>query len=255
MMLKSPEDIAALRVGGKRLAAIMKQLAKAVQPGVSTKDIDDLATKLILEGGDETSLLNYMPHGSDRPYPATICVSVNDEVVHGIPNESPRIFSEGDIVSLDLVLTHDGRYVDMALTVPVGEVDQKAKDLMAVTKEALQAGIRVARAGNTIGDIGHAIQTTVEKSGFSVVSELGGHAVGHAVHEFPYIPNTGKAGKGTVLKVGMVLALEPIVNEGSPDLYMEDDGYTYKTQDGGRSAHFEHSIVITDGDPEILTVE
>ncbi len=255
MILKSTEDIAALRVGGKRLAAIMKKLAKAVQPGVSTKDIDDMATKLILEGGDETSLLNYMPHGSERPYPATICVSVNDEVVHGIPNESPRIFSEGDIVSLDLVLTHDGRFVDMAVTVPVGEVDQKAKDLMAVTKEALQAGIRVARAGNTVGDIGHAIQKTVEKSGFSVVAELGGHAVGHAVHEFPYIPNTGKPGKGTVLKAGMVLALEPIVNEGSPDLYLEEDGYTYTTQDGGRSAHFEHSIVITDGDPEILTVE
>jgi methionyl aminopeptidase len=253
MIIKNEKDIEALRVGGKRLAAIMKKLAKAVLPGVSTKDIDDLATKLILDGGDETSLLNYLPHGSERPFPATICVSVNDEVVHGIPNEAPRIFSEGDIVSLDLVLTHDGRFVDMALTVPVGSVDQKAKELMAATKAALQAGIRVARGGNTIGDIGHAIQTTVEKAGFSVVSELGGHAVGHAVHEFPYIPNVGKAGKGMTLKPGMVLALEPIVNEGSPDLYLEDDGYTYKTQDGGRSAHFEHSILITEGDPEILT--
>jgi methionyl aminopeptidase len=254
MLLKTADDIQALRVGGKRLAAIMKKLAKEVQPGVSTKDIDDLATKLIRAGGDETSLLNYMPHGSERPYPATICISVNDEVVHGIPTESPRIFSEGDIVSLDLVLTHDGRFVDMAITVPVGKVDQKAQELMAATKDALSAGIRVARAGNTIGDIGHAIQTSVEKSGFSVVTELGGHAVGHAVHEFPYVPNTGKPGKGAVLKPGMVLALEPIVNEGSPDLYLEDDGYTYKTQDGGRSAHFEHSIVITDGEPEILTV-
>lgn len=253
MMIKTKDDIEVLRVGGKRLAAIMKKLTKEVRPGVSTKDIDDLATKLILDGGDETSLLNYMPHGSERPYPATICISVNDEVVHGIPNESPRIFSEGDIVSLDLVLTHEGRFVDMAVTVPVGEVDQKAKELMAVTKAALQAGIRAAKAGNTIGDIGYAIQTTVEKSGFSIVSELGGHAVGHAVHEFPYVPNTGKAGRGIKLKEGMVLALEPIVNEGSGDLYLEEDGYTYKTQDGGRSAHFEHSIVITDGDPEILT--
>lgn len=253
MLIKSEEDIKALRKGGKRLAEIMKKLCAAVQPGVSTHDIDRLARTLIEEGGDTPSLLLYQPHGSDRPFPATICISVNDEIVHGIPNEVPRIFSEGDIVGLDLVLTHNGRFVDMAVTVPVGEIDGESKKLLEVTKEALHAGIRAARAGNTIGDIGHAIQKTIEKSPFSIVTELGGHAVGHEVHEYPYIPNIGKPGKGMTLKPGMVLALEPIVNEGSDELYLADDGYTYKTQDGKRSAHFEHSILITDGDPEILT--
>lgn len=254
MLIKTDEDIKFLRIGGKHLAEIMRALSEAVQPGVSTEHIDAMAEKLIREMGDEPALLLYQPHGSPRPYPATICISINDEIVHGIPNEAPQIFSEGDIVGLDLVLAHEGRYVDMAMTVPVGDVDERAEKLMRVTKEALHAGIRAARAGNTIGDIGHAIETSVEPSGFSIVTELGGHAVGHAVHEHPYIPNVGKKGKGMTLKPGMVLALEPIVNEGSEDLYLLDDGYTYKTQDGGRSAHFEHSIVITDGDPEILTV-
>lgn len=255
MIIKNEADIVALREGGKRLAKIMKKLASAVKAGVSTEEIDELATKLILAGGDEPALLRYLPHGSERPFPATICISVNDEVVHGIPNEAPRIFGEGDIVSLDLVIKHDGRFVDMALTVPVGTVDEKAKKLMDATKKSLQAGIRAAKMGNTIGDIGFAIEQAIIPTGFSIVTELGGHAVGHAVHEYPYIPNTGKAGKGMKLKPGMVLALEPIVNEGSAELFMLDDGYTYKTQDGGRSAHFEHSILITDGDPEILTVE
>ena len=253
MLIKNEQDIVALREGGKRLSRIMKKLAQEVKPGVSTADIDALATKLILDGGDEPALLHYLPHGSERPFPATICISVNDEVVHGIPNEAPRIFGEGDIVSLDLVIQHDGRFVDMATTVPVGSVDEKATKLMEVTKKSLQAGIRAARVGNTIGDIGYAIEQVIIPSGFSIVTELGGHAVGHAVHEYPYIPNTGKPGKGMKLKEGMVLALEPIVNEGSEELFMLDDGYTYKTQDGGRSAHFEHSVLITDGDAEILT--
>lgn len=254
MLIKNEDDIKRLREGGKRLAIIMKKLVAEVKPGMSTEEIDMLATRLIEDGGDEPALLRYLPHGSERPYPATICISVNDEVVHGIPNESPRIFGEGDIVSLDLVLRHEALYVDMAVTVPVGRVDEKAKRLIEVTKKALQAGIRASRAGNTIGDIGHAIEQSVLPSGFSVVKELGGHAVGHAVHEYPYIPNYGKSGKGMTLKPGMVLALEPIVNEGSPDLYLADDGYTYKTQDGSHSAHFEHSILITEDDPEILTV-
>jgi methionyl aminopeptidase len=254
MLIKNEEDIVALREGGRRLSNIMKKLAAAVVPGASTQDIDHLARTLIEDGGDTPSLLLYQPHGSDRPFPATICISINDEIVHGIPNEVPQIFSEGDIVGLDLVLTHDGRFVDMAVTVPVGSIDENALKLMEVTKKALQAGIRAAKAGNTIGDISHAIQTVVEASPFSIVDELGGHAVGHEVHEYPYIPNVGKAGKGMTLKPGMVLALEPIVNEGSAELYLADDGYTYKTQDGKRSAHFEHSILITDGDPEILTV-
>lgn len=253
MLIKNEDDIRALREGGKRLAKIMKKLASHVKPGVSTEEIDELATKLIVDGGDEPALLRYLPHGSERPFPATICISVNDEVVHGIPNESPRIFGEGDIVSLDLVIQHDGRFVDMAVTVPVGTVDEKSQKLMDATKKSLQAGIRAAKAGNTIGDIGHAIEQAIIPTGFSIVTELGGHAVGHAVHEYPYVPNTGKPGKGMKLKPGMVLALEPIVNEGSDELFMLDDGYTYKTQDGGRSAHFEHSILITDGDPEILT--
>jgi len=251
--IKTPEDIEILREGGKRHAFILKKIAKFVAPGVSTKDLDDLAAKLIAEGGDKAAFLGYKPYGAKRPYPASICVSVNDAVVHGIPNEEPYILKTGDIVTLDLGLDHKGMITDMAVTVPVGKIDAKAKKLLKITKESLDLGIKVVKPGNTTGHIGEAIESHVSQYGFGVVEELAGHGVGYSVHEDPYIPNYGKAGEGETLVSGMVIAIEPIINEGSKKIRLDKDGYTYRTADGLRSAHFEHTVVITDSGCEILT--
>lgn len=251
--IKTKEEIEILREGGKRLAFILQEVAKAVKPGVSTADLNNLADKLAKENGDIASTYNYRPKGSKRPYPASICVSINDEVVHGIPNEFPKILKEGDIVSLDMCLTHKGLVTDSAVTVPVGKIDSVAAKLINVTKESLYAGIKAAKGNKNLGDIGYAVERVAKSNGFSVVEDLCGHGVGYNVHEDPYIPNYGKRGKGDRLKPGMVMALEPMFNEGKKDIYLDKDGYTYKTRDGSRSAHFEHTIVITSGEPEILT--
>lgn len=252
-LIKTPDDIAKLRVAGKRLAAILRTLTHAVRPGVSTKELDLIAEGLIREGGDEPAFLNYQPYGADFPYPATLCISVNDEVVHGIPSEG-RILAEGDIVGLDLGLIHQGVIVDSAVTVPVGTIPPKIEALLAATKEGLKQGIARALPGNRIGDIGHAIESVAKKEKLFVVEELGGHGVGHAVHEDPYIPNYGAPGKGQLLKPGMVLALEPIFNLGTKEVFLDRDGYTYRTADGKPSAHFEHTILITEGEPEVFTI-
>ena len=180
-------------------------------------------------------------------------MSLNDEVVHGIPNENPAILKEGDIVSLDMCLTHKGLITDSALTVPVGKIDSIAQKLINVTKESLYVGIKSAKGNKNTGDIGYAVERVAKANGFSVVEDLCGHGVGYSVHEDPYIPNYGERGRGDKLKPGMVIAIEPMFNEGKKDIYLDKDGYTYKTRDGSRSAHFEHTIVITSGDPEILT--
>ncbi len=251
--LKSAEDIAILREGGKRHAFILNELVKAVAPGVSTKDIDDLASKLVTEGGDKAAFLNYKPYGAKRPFPASLCVSVNDAVVHGIPNEKPYILQEGDIVTLDLGLVHKGLITDMAITVPVGKIDKEATKLLKATKEALALGIKQAKPGNTTGHIGEAIESHVAPQGFGIVEELAGHGVGYKVHEDPYVPNYGVAGEGADLVPGLVIAIEPIVNEGTHEIVLDKDGYTYRTKDGKRSAHFEHTIVITEKGCEVLT--
>ena len=229
---------------GRRLAAVFTALREKVAPGVTSEELDDLAEQLIRDGGDTPSLIGYSPDGAARPYPATLCVSINDEVVHGIPNETPKTFKEGDIVGLDLVLTHEGVVVDAAITVPVGRVDAKSAKLLRVTEEALTAGIAAARPGAHMGDIGHAIQAAIEGAGFSVVKDLGGHGVGGDVHEEPFVPNYGRAGTGAKLAEGMVLALEPIAAAGKGAVTLAPDGYTYRTRDGSRSAHFEHTILI-----------
>lgn len=251
--IKTPEEIAILREGGKRHAFILNELAKAVRPGVSTKDLDDLAARLIAEGGDTSSFLGYKPYGARRPYPASICVSVNDAVVHGIPNEEPYVLKEGDIVSIDLGLVHKGMFTDAAVTVPVGRVDESAQRLLKATREALEAGIRAARGGDTTGHIGAAVQPFAARNGLSVVEELAGHGVGYKVHEDPYVPNYGQPGDGDDLVPGMVIAIEPIFNEGKGRIRLDSDGYTYRTTDGKRSAHFEHTVVITEGGCEVLT--
>lgn len=243
-----------LREAGKRLGAVLSAVAQAARVGATSAELDSLALKLIAEGGDRAAFLDYTPSGAKRPFPAALCVSINNEVVHGIPNEHPRTLKEGDIVSLDLGLTHRGFVVDAAVTVPVGVIDAAAKRLIAATKEALEDGIHQAVVGNTVGDISFAIGASIKKSGFSPANELGGHGVGERVHEEPYVPNWGTRGEGEKIVEGLVLALEPIVNEGSGNIRSLSDGYTIVTRDGKRSAHFEHTILVTKKGPEILTV-
>lgn len=250
-MIKTKEEIAIIREGGKRLAHVLSAVRDAIKPGVTTRELDLLAEKLMREGGDEPAFLNYTPEGVSHAYPGTLCVSVNDEIVHGIGGD--RVLHEGDIIGIDTGVKHKGLFTDSALTVPVGKIDDTAKKLIAATEGALTAAITVARAGNTIGDIGYAIEKYVKDHGFVVVEELGGHGVGYSQHEDPHISNYGERGQGVVLKPGMVLALEPIVNEGTRYIKLMPDGYTFVTRDHKRSAHFEHTILITDGEPEILT--
>lgn len=252
IIIKTPEEIEILREGGKRLATVLYKVKDMVAPGVSTKDLDTYAEKLIREMGDVPAFLNYRPEGADYPFPASLCTSVNDEVVHGIPNPD-KILKEGDIISIDLGLKHRGLFTDMALTVPVGEVSNGSKKLMEITERALMAGIEVARAGNTTGDIGSTIEGFVKKYKYGIVEVLSGHGVGKYIHEDPFIPNFGKAGTGEKLRKGMVIALEPMLNNGTKHVKLDKDGYTFKTADGKKSAHFELTILITDGDPEILT--
>jgi len=254
MIITSDTQRESLIEAGKRLALVLQSLRAKVAPGVTTEELDDLAEQLIRNSEDIPSFLGYTPEGAHRAYPATLCVSINDEVVHGIPNESVKILKEGDIVGLDLGLTHNGIVVDAAVTVPVGEIDEESKRLLVATERALMKGIEKAVLGNRIGDIAQAIQKEIEGAGFKVVKELGGHGVGELVHEEPFIPNFGQAGKGAILEEGMVLALEPISVAGKASVTLAPDGYTYRTRDGSRSAHFEHTILIEKGGARIITV-
>ncbi len=254
IIIKTPEEIEILREGGRRLAEVLFKVKEKIVSGISTKDLDKYALKLISEMGDTPAFLNYRPEGAKVPFPASLCVSVNDEVVHGIPNET-RILQEGDIVAIDLGLKHKGLYTDMALTVSVGAVDASSAKLIEVTEKALQVGIDVARAGNTVGDISYAIEQFVrsQKDKYGIVEVLSGHGVGRAIHEDPYIPNFGKAGTGAKLVSGMVIAIEPMLNAGTKNVTLDKDGYTFRTTDHKKSAHFEHTILITNGEAEILT--
>ena len=250
--LTTAEEITSLREGGRRLSRVLDALQEMVFPGITTEEIDMLGERLILEGGDKPAFKNYQPDGASYPYPATVCISVNDEVVHGIPGS--RVLKKGDIVGLDIGLVHKGLVVDMARTIPVGEVGEEVRQLLATTKEALKAGIKAAVAGNRIGDISSAIEALAVDKGYGVVRELGGHGVGHKVHELPFVPNYGAPKTGPKLEVGMVLALEPMFNLGKDDVYLEKDGYTYTTKDHSKSAHFEHTILVTEKGPEVITV-
>lgn len=253
--LKTKEDIQILREGGKRHAQIMQALIEMVKPGLETSELDARLNELIAVGGDAAAILNYQPHGADRPYPASICVSVNDEIVHGIPTENSQTLKEGDIVSLDFGLTHKGLITDMAVTVPVGKVTLEVAELLETTKSALMAGIKAAKGGKKTGDIGAAIELVGMSKKYGIVEELAGHGVGYEVHEEPFVPNFGEVGKGELLKPGMVIAIEPMFNLGSRHVIFDKiDGYTYRTKDGKPSAHFEHTVLITKGAAEILTL-
>ncbi len=250
--IKTAEEIVLLRESGKRLARVLQALKKAIKPGMSTKDLDLLAEKLIRNGGDVPPFLNYTPHGAQKPFPASLCVSLNDEIVHGIPSAS-RIIQHGDVVSIDLGLAHKGMITDSALTITVGKVPAEVAELIKETERALHEGIREARAGGHIGDIGAAIERIAHQHHYGIVREFGGHGVGHKVHEEPYVPNYGKKGVGPILKPGMVLALEPMFMLGGDAIQLMPDGYTVVTKDGSIAAHVEHTIVITKTGPEILT--
>jgi methionyl aminopeptidase len=253
IIIKTSEQIKIIREGCKNLAIVLHKVKEKVAPGISTKDLDIYAEKLIREMGDLPAFLNYRPEGASTPFPATLCVSVNDEVVHGIPNKK-RILKEGDSVSIDLGTEHKGFFTDMAMTVPVGNVSPKILKLLEVTEKSLQVGIDAAIAGNTVGDIGHAIESYIQSQGkYGIVEVLSGHGVGVAIHEDPYIPNFGKQGKGAKLVPGMIIAIEPMVNLGTKNVTIDEDDWTFRTADRKPSAHFEHTILITDGKPEILT--
>lgn len=251
---KTPEEIEVLKEAGHFLAKILRGIAAEAVPGATTQDLDDRAMELAEEYGVEPVLLGYHPSFADYPYPAAVCISVNDCVQHGIPS-TDVVLKEGDTVNIDMSIGYKGLIVDSGITVGVGEISDEARKLLAATQEALAIGIKAAQPGGRIGDISAAIQKFVESRGFSVVEVLCGHGVGYAVHEEPTIPNFGKVGTGPKIEVGHVYAIEPIVNMGKPEVYFDDegDGYSVYTKDGSWSAHFEHTVAITEKGPIILT--
>ncbi len=248
--LKNDSDIKHLRESCKRLSVALKKTAAEVRPGVTTGYLNDFFHKLVIEGGDEPAFLNYQPFGAEYPYPGSICISVNDEVVHGIGGS--RVLKEGDIVGLDGGIKHKGMISDSAVSVPVGNITPEEEELLRVTKDALMAGIHAAKGGAFVNDISKAIEKSIPKK-YGIVKILSGHGVGYKVHEEPYVPNFDDGVKGPRLVPGLVLAIEPMVNLGTDEVYLAEDGYTFKTQDGKKSAHFEHTILITEDKPEILT--
>lgn len=258
--LKTKEEIEILRQAGKKVAHILNVLKKEALPGVSTATLNDRALELCKQADAKPSFLGYQPWTAPRPFPAAICISVNDVIIHGIPNENPITLKEGDIVVLDMGLIYKGMFVDTAVTIGVGAIDKKAEKLLEAGQKALDAGIFVCKPGIKTGDIGAAVEESMkyytETYGFSIVDPLlGGHGVGYGVHEDPFVPNVGKKNQGYILKPGLVIAIEPMINEGTWRVKADKDGYTYRTADGKRSVHFEHTVVITEDGVEILTQE
>lgn len=246
VILKSQEEQKKIREAGQIVAEILAELRAAVRPGTTTEEIDALAAEALKQRGAKSSSLGY------RRYPKTLCTSVNDEIVHGIPGE--RVLREGDIVSIDFAAIYNGWHADSAITVPVGTVSAELQRLLKVTEEALYRGIAAARAGKRLTDIGRTIQQYVEAAGFSVVRNYGGHGVGRSMHEDPQIMNYIEPGvPNALLRPGMVLAIEPMVNLGAKETRVLDDDWTVVTADASPSAHFEHTVAITEGEPEILT--
>lgn len=251
-----------MREGGRRHAAILRDLAAAVKPGMTTGQIDDMTAELIQKygaaDGDTSAFLGYQPEGASYPFPGNLCISVNEEVIHGIPSDE-KVLAAGDVVTIDVGLRHGGLYTDAAVTVLVGGDDPavvvanpEAIALLDATKRALNAGVKAAKGNAHVGDIGYAIQKIAKEAGYGIAEDLAGHGVGYAQHEDPYVPNTGARGKGPLLQPGMVIAIEPIFCEGSGKIILLDDDYTYRTADRKRAAHFEHTIVITEGGAEVL---
>ncbi|MBN2516213.1 MAG: type I methionyl aminopeptidase [Deltaproteobacteria bacterium] len=245
VILRSPEEIEKIRASNHIVAEVLEGLKELVKPGVTTEELDIYAERMTKKKGADPAFKGYMG------YPSSLCTSVNSEVVHGIPSE--RVLEEGDIISMDFGTLYNGYYGDAAITVAVGEVTPVAERLMEATHEALYKGINEAKVGNRLGDISAAVQTHVENAGFSVVRDFVGHGIGSKLHEEPQIPNFGVQGRGIELKSGMVFAIEPMVNEGTYKVKVLRDGWTVVTLDGKLSAHFEHTIAITENGPVILS--
>ena len=245
--IRTPQEIEKLRRSGQVVREVLNHVRKAVQPGASTLDLEAVAVAKMKELGATPAFKGY------RGYPCVLCTSVNDEVVHGIPS-AERKLKDGDIVSIDTGVVMDGYYGDSAITVAVGEkIRPKTRKLLEVTEASLRSGIREVKAGATLGDVGAAVQDAVEAAGFSVVRDFVGHGIGTKLHEDPQVPNYGERGRGQKLKAGMVLAIEPMVNVGSPDVRVLKDGWTAVTEDGSLSAHFEHTVVVTADGALVLT--
>jgi methionyl aminopeptidase len=244
--LKSAREIALMRTGGHILADVIDRLRQSVKPGMSTLEIDEDVESFIRSRGATPAFKGY------RGFPATVCISINEEVVHGIPS-AHRLIKEGDIVGLDLGCIVEGYYADCAFTLAVGDVPPKVQQLLDVTRESLDQAIAECRPGRRLSDVSHAVQAHVEQHGFSVVRAFVGHGIGRALHEDPQIPNFGDPGRGPQLRPGMVLAIEPMVTMGSWEVKILDDGWTAVTRDGSLAAHFEHTIAVTEAGPEVLT--
>lgn len=256
-MIKTKEELEILRESGKRLARAVRMGTEYAKAGMTTQELDDYLSKIVTDGGDIPSFKNYKPAGARKPFPGAACISVNDEIVHGIPGS--YVMKEGDLVTIDYGVTHKGLITDHAVTFIVGGKDkapERVQKLLEVTERSLWAGIEAAGAGKRIGDISAAIEEWQKKNKFGNVRELGGHGVGHKVHEEPYVPNYGHKGQGPLIKTGMVLALEPMfILDGTEDIRLLPDGYTIVSHSGAVSAHFEHTIAITEDGVEVLTVE
>lgn len=252
MIAKTQEEIAGLRAAGKLLAEALRHVATLVAPGVTTASLDLAAEKFIRDAGATPAFLNYQPEGASYAFPAALCVSINDEVVHGIPSDE-RVVQAGDLVMIDLGLSVEGYFADAAITVCAGECDEKGTLLIRATEEALKAALRVVKPGARMGDVSAAIESVAKKYKLGVVEDLGGHSLGRVPHEGPFVPNAGKAGKGVVLEEGLVLAIEPIFTEGGGDIELAADEWTYVTADGSRSAETEHTVLVTKDGCEVLT--
>jgi len=246
IIVKSDREVKAMREAGRAVAIILEILSREMRAGMKTRELDDIADRELKRLGAKSSFKGY------QGFPANLCVSVNDEIVHGIPGQ--RVLAEGDIVSLDFGTIVDGFQGDAAVTVSIGEISPEAKRLMEVTEASLTAGIKAARAGARLGDVSAAIQRYTEARGYAVIREYTGHGIGREMHEEPQIPNFGQPGSGPLLKKGMTLALEPMAVIGDWRTRVGDDHWTVSTADGNLAAHFEHTIAVTDGEPEILTV-
>jgi methionyl aminopeptidase len=246
IVCRSAAELERMRAAGRLVGEVLTALTPRVAPGVTTAELDDIAEKMITDAGAIPAFKGY--HG----YPATICASINEEVIHGIPS-GQRVLREGDILSIDVGASLEGYFGDSAITLPVGQVSEEAARLLTVTEEALYKAIEVARPGGRVSDIGHAVQKHVEAYGFSVVREFVGHGIGQRMHEEPQVPNYGEAGRGPRLAEGMVLAIEPMVNAGKPAVKVLSDGWTAVTRDKSLSAHFEHTVAITASGAWILT--
>lgn len=254
MIITKEEDRKKALKAGERLRAVLDAVEKKIQPGITTKDLDEYAHKIITDNNDIPAFLGYKPAGMDKGYPATLCTSINNEIVHGVPKKE-TVIKEGDVISVDCGLQHEGIFVDAAYTIIVGNTkDERAKKLIEATKKALRYALVFARAGAKVGDIGSAIETVANEYEYTIPPELGGHGVGSAQHEEPFIPNIGDPGTGDTLKKGQMISIEPIFFEGmDPRIDKAGDGFTYKTADKSRAAHFEHTLIIEEGAPTVVT--